>query len=55
MRTNFGLMQHHNWGLTEIENMIHWEREVYVELLLGWLEEEKERIKAEEAKMKNPR
>ena len=54
MRTNFGLMQHHNWGLTEIENMIPWEREVYVELLLGWLEEEKERIKSEEAKMKNP-
>ena len=55
MRTNFGLMQHHSWGLTEIENMIPWEREVYVELLLGWLEEEKERIKSEEAKMKNAR
>ena len=53
MRTNFGLMQHHSWGLTEIENMIPWEREVYVQLLLQWLEEEKERIKSEEAKMKN--
>jgi hypothetical protein len=53
MRTNFGLIQHHKWGISEIENMIPWEREVYVQLLLQWLEEEKERIKSEEAKMKN--
>ena len=55
MRTNFGLMQHHKWGLSEIENMIPWEREIYVQLLLQWLEEEKERIKSEEAAMKSAR
>ena len=48
MRTDFGLIQHHNWGLTEIENMIPWEREVYVSLLLQWLEEEKERMEQEQ-------
>ena len=55
MRTNFGLLQHQKWGLSEIENMIPWEREVYVQLLLQWLEEEKKRIQEEEAKMKNAR
>ena len=36
-------MQFHKYSLTEIENMIPWEREVYVKLLLNHLEEEKER------------
>ena len=38
-------MQHHKYSLTELEHMIPWEREVYVKLLLNWLEEEKERQK----------
>jgi hypothetical protein len=41
---NFSMMQHHNYSLTEIENMIPWEREIYVGLLLNWLEEENKRI-----------
>jgi len=45
MRTNFGLMQHHKYSLTEIENMIPWEREIYLTLLMQWLEEEEERQK----------
>jgi hypothetical protein len=40
-RTNFALMQHHKYSLTEIENMMPWEREVYVALLIAYLEEEK--------------
>ena len=50
MRTNFGLMQHHKYSLTEIENMIPWEREVYLTLLQHWIEEENERTKAENAR-----
>jgi hypothetical protein len=45
MRTNFGLMQHHKYSLTEIENMIPWERDIYLTLLLQWTEEERERQK----------
>tara|TARA_B110000467_G_C18266621_1_gene449695 strand:- start:329 stop:511 length:183 start_codon:yes stop_codon:yes gene_type:complete len=41
---NFSMMQHHNYSLTEIENMIPWEREIYVGLLLNWIEEENKRI-----------
>ena len=47
MRTNFGMMQHHNWSLTELENMIPWEREVYVALLMQFIKEEEERVKEE--------
>jgi hypothetical protein len=33
-------MQHHKYSLTELENMMPWEREVYVSLLVGFLEQE---------------
>lgn len=39
-RINFALMQFHKYSLTEIENMIPWERDVYVTLLQQHLEEE---------------
>lgn len=38
-------MQHHKYSLTEIENMIPWEKEIYVTLLMKYLEEENEKIK----------
>jgi|TARA_R110000822_G_scaffold96925_1_gene220357 hypothetical protein len=39
------MMQHHKYSLTEIENMIPWERDIYVGLLTQWLKDEKERQK----------
>ncbi|WP_286970515.1 hypothetical protein [Algoriphagus sp.] len=33
-------MQHHKYSLTEIENMIPWEKDVYVTLLEQYIEEE---------------
>ena len=50
--TNFALMQHHKYSLTELDNMITWEREIYVNLLAKWIKEENERIKEEERKSK---
>jgi hypothetical protein len=38
-------MQHHKYSLTELENMIPWEREIYINMLLQYLEEENERLK----------
>ena len=35
-------MQHHKYSLTELENMIPWERDVYVGMLIQYIEEEKE-------------
>jgi len=34
-------MQHHNYSLYDLDNMIPWEREVYIGLLIEHLEEEK--------------
>jgi len=35
-------MQHHKYSLTELENMMPWEREIYVHMLLQDLKEQKE-------------
>ena len=44
-RTNFSLMQHHKYSLDELESLIPWEREVYINLLISYLKEQKEKIK----------
>jgi hypothetical protein len=41
-RLNFAMIQIHKYSLTEIENMIPFERDLYVELLLQHLEQQKE-------------
>lgn len=41
---NFALIQHHKYSLTELENMIPFEREIYVALLLNYLEEEQRKL-----------
>ena len=45
-RLNFALMQYHKYSLTEIENMMPWERDVYVVLLQNHIKEEEEKAKA---------
>jgi len=45
-KTNFALMQHHKYSLTEIENMIPWERQVYTTLLMQYLEQVKQQQEA---------
>ena len=46
------MMQHHKYSLTELENMIPWEREIYITLLLDWIKKEEERQKKEQSKYK---
>tara|TARA_Y100000768_G_scaffold299566_1_gene233309 strand:+ start:400 stop:543 length:144 start_codon:yes stop_codon:yes gene_type:complete len=41
-------MQYHKYSLTELENMIPWEREVYVSLLREYIE--KENLKVQQQK-----
>jgi hypothetical protein len=45
-------MQHHKYSLTELENMIPWERDIYVTLLIQFLEEENRKIKEAQSKIK---
>ena len=46
------MIQHHNWSLTELDNMIPFERAVYVEMLQAWIKEENARIEKQNKKMK---
>ncbi len=39
-KINFSLIQHHKYSLSDLENMIPWEREIYVSLLQKHIEEE---------------
>ncbi len=42
-RINFALIQYHKYSLTEIENMIPWEREIYLALLEDHIRKEEEK------------
>ena len=44
------MIQHHKWSLTEVENMLPWERDIYVDKLATWIKEENQRIKDQERK-----
>ena len=48
-KLNYALMQHHKYSLTEIENMMPWERDIYLGLLNEHIEEEN--MKAQQANM----
>ena len=39
------MIQHHKWSLTEIEDMLPYERDIYVSLLNAYVEEENEKIR----------
>ncbi len=46
-KLNFSLIQHHKYSLTEIENLMSWERDIYVAMLNQYIEEEN--LKAKQA------
>ncbi|MGYP001239341999 len=43
------MMQHYHYSLTEIDEMMPWEREIYVSMLQQHIEDENERIKRQNA------
>ena len=49
------MMQHHKYSLTELENMMPWEREIYIGLLQKHIKEENERIEKQNAEAKSRR
>jgi len=44
-RMNFALMQYHKYNLTELEQMLPFEREIYTTLLVEYLEKEKDALR----------
>jgi hypothetical protein len=45
-------MQHHNYSLSDLENMMPWEREIYVDMLITHIKEENEKQKQRDSEMK---
>tara|TARA_R100000322_G_C5384524_1_gene176943 strand:+ start:114 stop:260 length:147 start_codon:yes stop_codon:yes gene_type:complete len=45
-------MQHHKYSLSDLENLIPFERDIYVALLVQWIEKENARIEQENMQMK---
>jgi hypothetical protein len=45
-------MTHHKYSLSELENMMPWERDVYVSLMVNYIKEKEDRRKQEEARRK---
>jgi hypothetical protein len=43
-------VQHHKYSLTELENMMPWERDIYISLLIQYIEEENQKIKERQRK-----
>lgn len=46
-KTSFDLMQHHKYSLNEIDMMIPWEKEVYVNMLIDFIKEEEMRLQTQ--------
>lgn len=44
-------MQHHQYRLTELDNMLPWEREIYVTLLSEHIKEENKKAEQQQRKM----
>lgn len=51
-KTNFALMQHHKYSLTEIEAMMPWERFIYIDLLKSYIKEQEEKVRDQAATFK---
>ena len=43
-------MQHHNYSLSDLDNMMPWEREIYVDMLVTYIKEENDKQKQREAR-----
>ena len=51
-KTNFSLMQHHHWSLTELEQLMPWERYIYLDMLKQLLDEQEKLRKQHEQDQK---
>lgn len=54
-KTNFTLMQHHKYSLTELENMMPWEKQIYVSMLVQYVKEQNEQMQLLEAQRRSRR
>ena len=48
-------MQHHKYSLSDLENMIPWEREIYVDMLIEHIREENKRQQEQQQRQQTNR
>jgi hypothetical protein len=53
LKSNFNIMHHHKWTLSEVDGMMPWEKHIYVELLNEWVSEQDNIAKQQENEHKN--
>lgn len=51
-KTNFALMQHHKYSIAELEEMIPFERDIYIMLLSQHIQQENERLQQQQLQQK---
>ena len=51
-KTNFSLMQHHKYSLSDIENMIPWEKFIYVDMLKQYIKHQEDIARDQAAQQK---
>jgi hypothetical protein len=54
-KTNFAMVQHHKYSLTELEEMMPFERDIYITLLAEFIKEENQRQREQQAQIKSRR
>ena len=51
-KTNFSLMQHHKYSLSDIENMMPWEKFIYVDMLKQYIKHQEDMMRDQAAQRK---
>ena len=49
----FTMVHQYKYTLTELENMIPWERDTYIGMVNSWVKEESEKIKLKKAEQES--
>ena len=53
LKSNFNLIHHHKWNLNEVEQLMPWEKHIYVDMLNAWVKEQEDLAKQQENEHKN--
>lgn len=48
-KTNFAMLHHYKYSLSEIEAMVPWERDVYVDLIKDFIKQEEQKKRDQDA------
>lgn len=51
-QTNFSLMQHHKYSITEIEAMMPWEKFIYIDMLKEYIKHQEDLMRDQAAQIK---